>query len=355
MKHILLIFSLLFSPHLIAQNQTAIFAGGCFWCMEPPFEKEVGVVRVLSGFSGGKAKNPSYEEVSKGGTGHIEVVQVEYDPNKVNFERLLEIYWQQIDPTDGDGQFVDKGDSYIPAIFYGSESERELAEKSFKFVEDSKRFTKPIKVKILARQDFYPAEDYHQDYYKKNPIRYKYYSTRSGRPSFVSKHWKGFKLNLGNKPNWSQRMKTFKKPTADELKKSLTPEQFKVTQKDGTESPFKNPYWDLKDEGIYVDIVSGEPLFSSLDKYDSGTGWPSFTKPLDKNFVVEKEDRGLFSKRTEIRSKIADSHLGHVFPDGPKPTGLRYCMNSASLRFVPKADMEKEGYGDYLSLFEKKN
>lgn len=335
----------------------ATFAGGCFWCVEASFEKLPGVVEAVSGYSGGDEMNPTYQQVSSGRTGHTEAVQIYYDPDVITYEGLLQRLWRTMDPTDADGQFVDRGKQYRPGIFYHTAEEKRIAEASKQALASSGRYEKPVVIDVVPFKSFYVAEDYHQNYYKENPVRYNVYTFNSGRYQFVDKIW-GEDRNIDYaqfRPQTDSGMteknsekQSYTKPSDAELKERLTAIQYKVTQEDGTEKPFNNAYWDEKRPGIYVDVVSGEPLYSSTDKYKSGTGWPSFTKPIDPSVVIEKEDRSWFGVRTEIRSALADSHLGHVFTDGPAPTGLRYCMNSAALRFIPKSEMADAGYGQYV-------
>jgi peptide methionine sulfoxide reductase msrA/msrB len=313
--------------------EQATFAGGCFWCMVSPFDEQPGIIDIVSGYTGGHTKNPTYEEVCSNTTGHYEAVQITFDPAVFPYTKLLELFWQQIDPTDAGGQFNDRGASYKTAIFYHSEVQREQAEASKSELENSGRFQQPIVTEILPASPFYQAEEKHQQYYKKNPFHYNLYKEGSGRTRFIRENWKNRKND-------------------EQLRKELTPIQYEVTRNNATEPPFRNEFWNHTEDGIYVDIISGEPLFSSKDKYDAGCGWPSFTKPLRRFEIEEKFDTSHGMRRIEVRSKTSDSHLGHVFDDGPGPDHARYCINSAALKFVPKNKLVEEGYGEFVGLFE---
>ena len=336
-------------------ERTLMIAGGCFWCVEADLEKLPGVTYVVSGYAGGTTEHPTYENYAAGG--HREVVEVGYNPDVVSFKEIVIYAIKHMDPTDDEGSFHDRGQYYSPALYFENAEEKTLIEGLIADIEKNGPYKKPLAIDVLPRPQFWPAEAYHQDYYKNglSSVKYQYYRNASGRDDFIEEHWGE---NTGPELPWQksesdESWTNFKKPSDDDLKSSLTDMQYRVTQEAGTESAFQNEYWDNHEEGIYVDVVSGEPLFSSTHKFDSGTGWPSFTRPIEFDMVVERNDYRLILPRTEVHSKIADSHLGHKFNDAPEELGgIRYCMNSAALRFVPKEHMEAEGYGAYQYLFE---
>jgi len=306
-------------------------AGGCFWGVEEYFSRIDGVLETSVGYANGTTENPGYYDIAV--AGHAETVYIRYDSDRVSLEDLLEYYFRIIDPTSMNKQGNDIGKQYRTGIYYTDESEKNTI---MEFISrEQEKYKAPIVTEVKPLENYYPAEEYHQDYLKKNPSGYCHIDFSS--------------LQQPAKPK--VEADSYKKPTRAEIKNSLSELQCSVTQQNSTEPPFANEYWDNHSKGIYVDIVTGEPLFASTDKFDSGCGWPSFTRPIDPSAVKEKADRSHFMLRTEVRSRAGDSHLGHVFDDGPaEEGGLRYCINSASLRFIPLEQMEEKGYGKYISI-----
>lgn len=313
------------------RTELATFAGGCFWCMVKPFDELPGIVSVVSGYTGGHTENPTYEEVGTETTGHVEAVQIAYEPELFPYERLLDIYWQLIDPTDKGGQFMDRGYSYRTAIFVHNEEQRAKAEASKAALQASRRFKDPIVTEVLPAAPFYSAEALHQDYYKTHPLDYKLYLKGSGRDEFLEQHW--------NSPEDQKR-----------LRNQLTRLQYEVTQHKASEPPYENAYWNEFREGIYVDVISGDPLFSSADKFDSATGWPSFTGPIAGGLIRREADYSGGEVRTALRSRLSGAYLGHLFFDGPEPGKQHYRVNSAALRFIPKEELEANGLGRYAGV-----
>lgn len=308
-------------------------AGGCFWGLEAYMARIYGVYDVTSGYANGNTENPKYEDLIYKNSGHAETVHVRYDPERVDLETLLIYYFRVIDPTSLNKQGNDRGIQYRTGIYYLEADELPIIQKQITL--EQEQYDDPIVVEVEPLEHFYLAEEYHQDYLEKNPNGYCH-------------------IDLNEVKNVVIDPKDYPEPSDEVIKEELTDLQYKVTQEDGTEAPFNNAYWDNKEPGIYVDIISGEPLFSSKDKYKSGTGWPSFTQPITKDVVTYTKDNKLLTTRIEVRSRAGDNHLGHVFDDGPEDKGgLRYCMNSASLEFIPLDKMEERGYGQLIPLVEE--
>ena len=321
--------------HMETKKNVIYMAGGCFWGMEQLMQSIPGVIDVESGYANGScSKDANYKTVCGGNTGFRETVKVEYDPEKVSLDALLLAYFYVIDPTVENQQGNDRGSQYQTGLYYTDDESKDTVER---VAEIERGRSEKFFVEIGPLKNYYPAEEYHQDYLEKNPGGYCHI------PKEEIELFSKLSIDPGD----------YKKPAAESIRDKLTEEQYRVTQESGTEIAFTGEFWDKFEKGIYVDVVTGEPLFSSTDKFESGCGWPAFTKPIEAPAVVERDDSSYGMNRTEVRSRAGDSHLGHVFENDPEsPNGVRYCINSASLRFVPYEKMESEGYGYLLDIFE---